>query len=659
MKDWTALMDADCYRILSYRLIDHRIIFMNEEALRIYGFKNLAEAQDQLSVVMKRASYSDTSVIESLHQIQDKDGTIDYECVITTNDGLVTNAQIRTESLVNSDGERIIVTNFIDTAKKKLLNLDQQRSLLEKTYIAAAQKNEVIEALAELYSGILSLNLITRKYRIIEDNYNLEAYVSPDGRWASLRKVMTDIYVSPEHRGQFLRFADVTTLAERMKNRKILSLDLKTTDGKWYTLTFIAKRYDIKGNVISVLLTATDIDEVKRQEIETNEALNNAVREAKLANDAKTNFLRRMSHDIRTPLNGIIGMINISERYYDNKDELYRCKDKIMNSLDYLQTLLNNVLDVSKVETGTLVLDNKPFDIINMLVKLVSVVETAASEYGVTVGGGNEMSSYIHRHLIGSEMYLYRILMNLAGNAVKYNRKGGMVRLYSREISSDGDTAVYEFVCADTGIGMSEEFQKHAFEPYVREGKETVTSFSGTGLGLSIVKEIVDLMDGTIELESTEGVGTTFTVTIPFKIDHNASTEYTDEEIKLDLTGRRALLVEDNDINLEISQLLLEDEGLEIITAKNGKEAVETFSDSAEGSFDYIFMDLMMPVMDGLEATRSIRALDRPDAKSVPIIAMTANAFQEDVRHCLDAGMDAHLAKPVDVRKIREILHRL
>lgn len=659
MKDWTALMDADCYGILSYRLIDHRIIFMNEEALRIYGFKNLAEAQDQLSVVMKRASYSDTSVIESLHQIQDKDGTIDYECVITTNDGLVTDAQIRTESLVNSDGERIIVTNFIDTAKKKLLNLDQQRSLLEKAYIAAAQKNEVIEALAELYSGILSLNLITRKYRIIADNYNLESYVSPDGRWASLRKVMTDIYVSPEHRGQFLRFADVTTLAERMKNRKILSLDLKTTDGKWYTLTFIAKRYDIKGNVISVLLTATDIDEVKRQEIETNEALNNAVREAKLANDAKTNFLRRMSHDIRTPLNGIIGMINISERYYDNKDELYRCKDKIMNSLDYLQTLLNNVLDVSKVETGTLVLDNKPFDIINMLVKLVSVVETAASEYGVTVGGGNEMSSYIHRHLIGSEMYLYRILMNLAGNAVKYNRKGSMVRLYSREISSDGDTAVYEFVCADTGIGMSEEFQKHAFEPYVREGKETVTSFSGTGLGLSIVKEIVDLMDGTIELESTEGVGTTFTVTIPFKIDHNASAEYTDEEIKLDLTGRRALLVEDNDINLEISQLLLEDEGLEIITAKNGKEAVETFSDSAEGSFDYIFMDLMMPVMDGLEATRRIRALDRPDAKSVPIIAMTANAFQEDVRHCLDAGMDAHLAKPVDVRKIREILHRL
>ncbi len=181
---------------------------------------------------------------------------------------------------------------------------------------------------------------------------------------------------------------------------------------------------------------------------------------------------------------------------------------------------------------------------------------------------------------------------------------------------------------------------------------ETRTGFSGTVLGLSIVKEIVDLMDGTIELEGTEGVGTTFTVTIHFKIDHNASAEYPDEEIKLDLTGRRALLVEDNDINLEISQLLLEDEGLGIITAKNGKEAVETFSDSAERSFDYIFMD-------GLEATRRIRALDRIDARSVPIIAMTANAFQEDVNNCLNAGMDAHLAKPADVRKIREILHRL
>ena len=378
-----------------------------------------------------------------------------------------------------------------------------------------------------------------------------------------------------------------------------------------------------------------------------------AEKKAKKANSAKTDFLRHMSHDIRTPLNGIIGMINISERYYGNKEKLYECKEKVMASMDYLQSLLNNVLDIGKVESGTLQLVNKPFDLVAMLVKQISIIETNAKEYGISFEGGASMSTFHHRYVIGSEEYLNRLLMNLAGNAVKYNRSGGKVSLYFNEISSDDKTAVFEFVCSDTGLGMSEEFQKHAFESYAREGKETTNGYSGAGLGLSIVKDIVDMMNGTIKLESKENVGTTFTVTIPLKIDHNAEKEQQKKVEKPNLSGKSVLLVEDNELNLEIAKMMLEDEKMVVTTAGNGKEAVDIVSRSVPGGFDFIFMDIMMPVMDGLEAARQIRTLNRKDTKEVPIIAMTANAFQDDIRECIDAGMNAHIAKPIDIEKVK------
>ena len=381
-----------------------------------------------------------------------------------------------------------------------------------------------------------------------------------------------------------------------------------------------------------------------------------AEKKAKKANSAKTDFLRHMSHDIRTPLNGIIGMINISERYYGNKEKLDECKAKVMESMVYLQSLLNNVLDIGKVESGTIQLEHKPFDLVAMLVKQISIVETNAKEYGISFEGGASMSTFHHRYVIGSEEYLNRLLMNLAGNAVKYNRSGGKVILYFNEISSDDKTAVFEFVCSDTGLGMSEEFQKHAFESYAREGKETTNGYSGAGLGLSIVKDIVDRMNGTIKLESKENVGTTFTVTIPLEIDHNAEKEQQKKVEKPDLSGKSVLLVEDNELNLEIAKMLLEDEKMVVTTAENGEKAVDIVSQSVPGRFDFIFMDIMMPVMDGLEAARQIRTLNRKDTKEIPIIAMTANAFQDDIRDCIDAGMNAHIAKPIDSKKIEDTL---
>ena len=282
--------------------------------------------------------------------------------------------------------------------------------------------------------------------------------------------------------------------------------------------------------------------------------------------------------------------------------------------------------------------------------KQIAMVEMQAGENGLTFHGGKEMSVIRHRHLIGSPVHLNRILMNLANNAIKYNKAGGDVTVYCTELSSDEDTVRYEFVCSDTGQGMSPAFQAHAFEAFSQEGKSSISSYNGSGLGLSIVKEMVTQMHGTIRLDSEEGKGTTFTMVLPFEIDHAAERQAQAHAgpAAVDVSGRTALLVEDNELNREIAEMLLEDEGLILTSVENGQEAVDVFANSVPFAFDFIFMDIMMPVMDGLEATRRIRAMGRPDAKRVPILAMSANAFQEDVQQSREAGMNAYIPKPVD-----------
>ncbi|CCY33202.1 putative uncharacterized protein [Ruminococcus sp. CAG:60] len=358
-------------------------------------------------------------------------------------------------------------------------------------------------------------------------------------------------------------------------------------------------------------------------------------------------------------------------------------------------------------------LEHKSFDLAELLSNNLTVVAMSAYENGVRFEGGVEASTIRHRYLIGSPVHLSRVLMNLSSNAIKYNHFHGTVNVHCEELSDDGNIAVFQFVCSDTGLGMSEEFQKHAFDVFAQEGKlstttfsgsglglsivkdivermggtieleseenvgstftvtvpfeidylvENTTTFSGSGLGLSIVKDIVELMGGTIELESEENVGSTFTFTVPFEIDHLAENNDPQEDScpqSMNLLGKRVLLVEDNAINMEIAHAILEEEHLNITEAKNGKEALEIFQNSKLNEYDVIIMDVMMPVMDGLEATKAIRMLEREDAKKIPIIAMTANAFEEDRKACLDAGMDEHIGKPIDIPLLKRTITKL
>ncbi len=398
----------------------------------------------------------------------------------------------------------------------------------------------------------------------------------------------------------------------------------------------------------------SDITAFVAQRDESMEKMRQAMEEADRANASKTSFLRHMSHDIRTPLNGILGMLEISKRYADDPERRSECLKKVQDAANYLTSLVDDILDMSKLESGTVHLEERSFDLKEVLDEIIAIAEAQSAGAGITFTSGRGEYEIPHPGVVGSPTHLNRVLANLATNAVKYNRPGGSVSLTMEELSCDGKSVVYRFICKDTGIGMSKEFQERAFEVFAQERRSTAAGLSGTGLGLSIVKELVELMGGTVVLESAAGVGSTFTVDLPFRLDPTAERGQEANAPRVDVHGKRALLVEDNDLNLEIAQTMLGDMGLEVECARNGQEAVDAFAASDPGHFDLVFMDVMMPVMDGLEAARSIRALGGEYAEGVAILAMTANAFQDDVRASLDAGMDGHITKPLDRSSIED-----
>ncbi len=530
---------------------------------------------------------------------------------------------------------------------------------LEEALARETKHTEIISALATIYTTIFQIDVEDGTYEMVTSVGPMHGISGTKGKLTSdVVEGILDAFIGESMRDDMAAFLDLSTMQERLRDANTLLLEYVDPAGRWFQGRIIVKKRNEDGSVSQILYAARDFTDEKTVELELRDTLQKTAVEARRASLSKTSFLRRMSHDIRTPLNGIIGMLRLSDRYADDPAKLKENREKILHSADYLLDLVNNVLDISKLESGALELEHKPFNLGEMLLKIVSTVELTAVENGVKFKGGRESSKLVHRYLIGSPVHVNRVLMNLASNAVKYNRRGGYVNLYAIETASDGGHATYRFVCEDNGLGMSEEFQKRAFEPFAQEGKETTTSFSGSGLGLSIVKDVVEIMGGDIELESREGVGTKITVTLTFDIDNDAREQdgTATQPEAIDLAGKHALLVEDNELNLEIARMMLEEEGIVVTQAANGQEAMLVFEASEMGAFDYIFMDVMMPVMDGLEATRRIRALEREDASSVKIIATTANAFAEDRRACLEAGMDAHLGKPIDAKTLRETL---
>ncbi len=370
----------------------------------------------------------------------------------------------------------------------------------------------------------------------------------------------------------------------------------------------------------------------------------------KISNQTKNRFLSTMSHDIRTPLNGIIGMVDIIEKFNDDENRVKDCVKKIKVSANYLLTLTNDVLDLNAIDDGKVLIMEETVDLRKFIDELQTIVEQRTTEAGVTCY--MDYSNVEHPRVLTSVIHIRRIMINLISNAIKYSKKNGSVWIFLDEISHDGEYGQYCFTVHDDGIGMTEEFQKTMFNSFEQEKISARSTDEGHGLGLTIVKRLTELMNGSIQVESQKGIGTTFFITLPFRIDTSKPTEIDRENTemtKVDLTGTHILVVEDNEFNMEIACVQLQYAGAEITSASNGKIALEIFKDSTPGTFDMILMDVMMPEMDGLSATKEIRLLDREDAKTIPIMAMTANAFSSDVKECLDAGMNEHVAKPLDM----------
>lgn len=512
-------------------------------------------------------------------------------------------------------------------------------------------------ATSQIYHAIYHIDLIQDR---IEKLAGANQNYTPTGVVTSATAQLNDILekmVAPSHHEIMQYFFDLTTVNDRLHGKLFISREYPSPQGIWRRATFIVQNRDTDDDVTEILYVTQIIDDYKQKELAYQQELVKAVESANQANTAKTDFLNRMSHDIRTPLNGILGMLDIAQKNETNPKALLECHEKMRTAAFHLKALVNDVLDMQRMETDRFFLEQIPFDIREILDNCWSMLEAQASRLDITLKK-IKPGSLKYPYLIGSPLHIRQIFMNLLSNAIKYNKPGGSISIHAKIIRQVHQNVIYKFIISDTGIGISPEFQKHIFEPFAQEDTGARTIYKGTGLGMAIVHRLVQEMGGTIQLKSEKNVGSTFTLILPFTIDEHqpsASAE-TDTDTPADLTDLHILVVEDNELNLEIAVFSLEAAGLNVSTAINGLEAVRLFEKSKPYEYDIILMDIMMPVMNGLDAAKAIRGLSRPDATTVPIIALSANAFAEDIQKSKNAGINEHLAKPLEMDKVLKVI---
>ena len=525
---------------------------------------------------------------------------------------------------------------------------------------------QMLKALQTIYFMLFCVNLETGHYDAVYIAPWMKAAIPESGDYDTLRKLFIDGFIVPAFREDIDTHMSIPYIREALNRqnlsdvRKSFYVDyqaIREDRTPWCRVSATPVDFDESGKPRHILALVQDIDQDKAREADYQAQIINEVNKTKIANNAKTDFLRRISHDIRTPINGIQGYIDMAAKHPENAELQERCRRNISMTLRILLELVNSILDMGDLESNEIILEEKPFDLTALLDGVNTTMLPLAKEknihYEVVRCGALPFT-----HLIGSPRHLSQIIMNLTSNAVKYTNPGGNIRVHTQLISHTEDSVTYAFVCEDNGVGMSEEFQQHVYEPFTQERINARTTYEGIGLGLSIVKKLVDAMNGTITCQSEKGVGTTSRVELTFKLDRQqeAALSLTEQKADVTLNKRNILLVEDNALNMEIAECILTELGAEVTKAWNGKEAVDIFAASAPGHFDLILMDIMMPEMGGREATCSIRAMNRPDAKSVLIMAMSANSLQEDIQKNRNAGMNDHISKPISSDKLKKAL---
>lgn len=538
------------------------------------------------------------------------------------------------------------------------LSLTILAQYIRRTKMKRKEKEyHLINVIASIYSANLALYPEENIWKPIVMSKRLEKVISHITQADRMLDTFNRERVAPAYQEAFGEFLKLKDLEERLGDRRFIGYTFEDVEGLWYQALLIPQKFEQDDHKQIVMLVIRDVSEQKRKEMTYQEDLRVTAEEAERANAVKTDFLKRMSHDMRTPINGIRGLANVGKNHIHDVDKIEECLDEIMQSSDMLVDLVNNVLNMSKLESGGIQLTEEAFDLQEMLDDVERFVNVQAERKQISLQINS--AEVEHYHLIGSPLHIRQIFQNIIENAVKFNMDSGSVNIVCRELVSDENTVELEMVCADTGIGMSEEFQKHVFEAFTQEDTSARTTYSGIGLGLAITKKLVNCMNGEVSFESERGIGTVFTVKLPVQIDR-AYYQLSEKKDPLQvMKGLQILLVEDNELNMEITEYMMTEQGAVVTEAWNGKEAADIYESCESGTFDVILMDIMMPVMNGLEAARCIRASEKEDAQSIPIIALSANAFDDDIAQSLAAGMNMHLAKPLEFQKVIEAIAAL
>ena len=535
---------------------------------------------------------------------------------------------------------------------------------MEQESIMREQKRlQIINALGHAYSFILLIDIKKNTLEVIKSADVVGLNYRKKDLSNELQKEYIDSRIAPSFQKSYLAFTDISTMESRLKEHDSLSYISQTIEGTWIRSMIVPQKYDEKGNLSTVLLAISDVTDEKKHELEQDRILRNALSSAEHANRAKTAFLNNMSHDIRTPMNAIIGFTSLAAEHLDDREIIRDYLEKISTSGKHLLSLINDVLDMSRIESGSVKIEKTNVHLPDILEDLKTIIleGVRAKQQKLLI----KMQDVVHEDIITDKLRLTQVLLNIISNAVKFTPVGGTIHILVEEKASQkAGYAVYSFCIKDNGIGMSKEFQEHVFDLFARERTVTESGITGTGLGMAITKKIVDLMGGMIHLTSKQGEGSEFIVTLECELANKAVQEKQSycpkaEKKHLDYSGKKVLLVEDNELNREIATEILKSLGLEVDCASDGMEAVEIMSSEAGNQYDMIFMDIQMPKMDGYTATREIRTLKDTKKANVPIIAMTANAFDEDRKKAIKAGMNGHIAKPIDVNVILQNLDRI
>lgn len=619
--------------------------------LKEYGTENLdydkvIHGFAEKYIVGNRDTFLEEMSVGKLKQnvIHDSRYACRYETVMNVNFKKYFEVQVIRLAEEEEECGVILGYRYIDSIIRKEREQQQQ---LEKALSEAELNNEIISAISKIYFLIYRIDLNHNWYDEISSNTEVHRLTGKSGNAAEKMFEICSTFVTEEYQESVRRFFDLSTLKERLKDEDTVAVEYKAKDGDWHLARFIAKKRDEDGNVTHVLYVTRLISDTKLRE----QNLILIAEEANRANVAKTDFLSRVSHDIRTPLNAINGFVEIAKADRDNVQKVDACLDKIELSCKYLEEIVNDVLDLTRIEDGNILIHKDNVNIEKEFSTLLETVAVGLSKKNLNL---NYMPHDItHPYVILDTNHMKQIFTNLISNAIKYTPEGGSITFEVSEKKSDKPDCVKTvFSVRDTGIGMDEAFMKKMYDRFTRAVDTRINNVRGSGLGLAVVKELTDFLHGTVEAESTRGKGTTFTLTFDCPIGKESAGKNENEERKGCYSGMHLLVAEDNELNYEVAEGILSLYGVKCDRAVNGKECVEMLEKSKPGMYQAILMDMQMPVMSGIEATRAIRKLNSEYAKHIPIIGLTANAFESDVQKCLESGMDEHFSKPFHADKL-------